>query len=211
MQEFQRIILPPVQQGRGFYWRRPEQVMLALKRLDQLLHMCPRHPRMQKIKVHHPVQTSTGQTQLVAKGQKAPMQDFSHRWRFKPHAKHIFQMRVDAQVIAAVTVIKRMGHRPPRQVSMRMEQFRNCLRPAPQKGAHPRNGILSQFVAQGQQTKERGGFGTFELPIKKKVGDSAGHKISSKKFTYIISLRRIFLTSRNDLPPYSSPSESTAS
>ncbi|WP_234869543.1 hypothetical protein [Alitabrizicola rongguiensis] len=114
MQELQRIVFPSVQQRRGIHRRRTEQVMLALERFDKLLHMCPRHPRMQKIKVHHPFQPPAGQAQPVTQGQKAPMQALPHRWRSKPHAQHIFQMRVDAQVIAAVTVIQRMGHCPPR-------------------------------------------------------------------------------------------------
>src|SRR3990167_7836344 len=83
--------------------------MLALERLNQLLDMRPRHPGMKKIKVYHPIQTPTGQAQSVAKRQKASMQVFSYRRRPDRYAQHIFQMRVDTQVISAVIVVQGMA------------------------------------------------------------------------------------------------------
>src|SRR3989338_1199093 len=94
--------------------------MLALERLNQLLDMRPRHPGMKKIKVYHPIQTPTGKAQSVAKRQKASMQVFS-----------------------AVIVVQGMGHCPPCQVSVRLEQPRDGLGTAAKKGAYQRKSLVS--------------------------------------------------------------------
>ncbi|QYK41063.1 MAG: hypothetical protein KF887_16990 [Paracoccaceae bacterium] len=114
-----------------------------MERLDQLLDMRPRHPGMQEIQVYHPIQTPAGQAQPVAKRQKASMQVFSYRRRPDRYAQHIFQMRVDAQIISAVIVVQGMGHCPPCQVSVRLEQPRDGLGTAAKKGAHPRKSLVS--------------------------------------------------------------------